>query len=73
MNDEPHIVVLPGSIPKVWGPFTSKRMANEFAAFVRAEIDPPLVLPLSSPVDELLSWRAAVALPEMARNQVSPL
>lgn len=45
-----------------YGPFTSGDEATGFAEFLSAEVDPAEVLPLLSPVGELLSWRKAMAL-----------
>jgi hypothetical protein len=58
-----------------WGPFRDADLAQRFAEFVQAEIDPARVttlaeamaLPgvrLSDPVAELLAWRKSVALPQ---------
>lgn len=57
-----------------YGPFDDKDLADSFAAFVTAEVDPARVVPLAevgparpgivwrSALDELLSWREVVAL-----------
>ena len=52
-------VVIEGEMswPGVFGPFTDREDAERFAAFATAEIDPARVVPLLSPVAELLNWR----------------
>lgn len=56
------IVLLPSSSigPKAYGPFDSSGLAEKFAAFVTAEIDPAVVVPLTLPIWELLAWRDAM-------------
>lgn len=43
----------------IWGPFATRKDADEFAEFVTAEIDPAEVRTLSTPAGELLAWRKA--------------
>lgn len=43
-----------------WGPFSTRKEADDFCAFVTAEIDPAEVYTLSSPAAELLLWRKHV-------------
>jgi hypothetical protein len=45
-----------------WGPFAERSDAEAFAEFVTKEIDPAEVRTLSSPVNELLSWRNSIGL-----------
>lgn len=44
----------------IYGPFTDKDEAEEFASFLRVEVDPAAVVPLKSPTRELLAWRDTV-------------
>jgi len=51
-------VIIDGlAVPAVFGPFSDREDADRFAAFATAEIDPARVVPLLSPVAELLNWR----------------
>jgi hypothetical protein len=50
-------VVLLGPAQRVYGPFDDEETAWRFARFVSEEVDPAFVLPLASPVSELLTWR----------------
>lgn len=43
----------------IWGPFSSREEAYEFAKFATAEIDPAEVRYLNPAADELLRWRRA--------------
>lgn len=43
-----------------YGPFATVEEAEEFRAFLAAEVDPAAVLKLASPVRELLGWREQV-------------
>ena len=50
-------VLLEGqTTPRLYGPFATASEAEEFAAFLTAEVDPAKVVPLRNPVGELLAW-----------------
>lgn len=56
MNDDHHVC---------YGPFTSEEEAQQFAAFMTAEVDPAFVEELHAALPELLTWRTDVALKRM--------
>jgi hypothetical protein len=51
---------LPRHVSACWI-FDDEHAAQQFAAFVTAEIDPAVVLRALNPVNELLSWREQFA------------
>lgn len=50
------------SIHRAWHIDGDEATAEAFRAFVSDEIDPAIKIRLRSPLDELLSWRTAVAV-----------
>jgi hypothetical protein len=60
------VVVLGSHLPyhqsACWGPFSDQATAEQFAAYVTAEIDPAQVIRAADPVSELLNWREHIAL-----------
>lgn len=56
-----HIVILRGHAT-AFGPFDHHGDAARFAAYLTQEVDPADVLPLCSPVRDLLNWREHVLL-----------
>lgn len=53
----PVLIVICAHGPTPYGPFNTREQAEEFAAFLAAEVDPAYVTVLRSPVTELLGWR----------------
>lgn len=45
--------------PGPYGPFSDPEQARRFADFLTAEVDPAIVEPLLSPLNEVLNWRDA--------------
>lgn len=67
---ELYAVLLSNSTGRVrvgYGPTSDKTLAEQFAAFLTAEVDPAYVVPLRDMTAELLSWRAA--LPDWQRQE----
>jgi len=52
----------PNRDPYVYGPFGDRTLAAQFAAFLRAEVDPAVVVEVLSPVRELLCWREGIKI-----------
>lgn len=53
------VVLQNGHGVRVYGPFISRADADEFEAFLSAEVDPCTVRELHEPLREVLAWRAA--------------
>ena len=43
--------------PGPYGPFDDEQQAGRFADYLTAEVDPAIVEPLLSPLNEVLNWR----------------
>lgn len=57
--------------PGPYGPFTNEQQARRFADFLTAEVDPAIVEPLFSPLNEVLNWRDAMQDGEHLPNRPS--
>lgn len=49
----------------MYGPFDDEAQAEHFADFLTTEVDPATVVPLKSPIAELLAWRRNRMIPDV--------
>jgi len=52
---------LPYHSSACWGPFSDQAVADAFAAYVTAEVDPARAMRVMDPVSDLLTWREHIA------------